>query len=90
MEKSSVWIEPLNRTDEMLYLQIKNLRLKLQAFKIESTIRSKTAAFLIILFFPLIASAQTGWFWQNPMPHGNKLSSVYFVDINTGWTVGNS
>ena len=43
-----------------------------------------------ILFFFLmvtqICSAQ--WFWQNPLPQGNSLSSVYFTDSNTGWVVG--
>ena len=28
------------------------------------------------------------WTWQNPLPQGNSLSSVYFVDANTGYSVG--
>ncbi|MEI6900357.1 MAG: hypothetical protein WCL00_10805 [Bacteroidota bacterium] len=28
------------------------------------------------------------WEWQNPLPQGNGLSSVYFTDANTGYTVG--
>lgn len=26
--------------------------------------------------------------WQNPLPMGNTLLSVAFVDANTGWAVG--
>jgi photosystem II stability/assembly factor-like uncharacterized protein len=32
--------------------------------------------------------AQSGWFWQNPLPQGNALLSVSFVDANTGTVVG--
>ena len=43
-----------------------------------------------ILFFLLlltqICSAQ--WYWQNPLPTGNFLSDVYFIDESTGWAVG--
>lgn len=28
------------------------------------------------------------WFWQNPLPTGNQLLSVSFVDENTGTVVG--
>jgi photosystem II stability/assembly factor-like uncharacterized protein len=34
------------------------------------------------------SSPQEGWFWQNPLPQGNGLSSVSFVNELTGWTVG--
>src|SRR5258707_9438478 len=32
--------------------------------------------------------AQSGWFWQNPLPQGNPLRAVSFVDANTGTAVG--
>src|SRR5258707_2268162 len=32
--------------------------------------------------------AQSGWFWQNPLPQGNPLMAVSFVDANTGTAVG--
>jgi hypothetical protein len=32
--------------------------------------------------------AQSGWFWQNPLPQGNPLIAVSFVDANTGTAVG--
>ena len=28
------------------------------------------------------------WCWQNPRPQGHSLHSVYFVDAETGWSVG--
>ena len=28
------------------------------------------------------------WFWQNPLPQGNDLYSVSFIDSNTGWIAG--
>ena len=32
--------------------------------------------------------AQSGWFWQNPLPQGNDLLAVSFTDANTGTAVG--
>ncbi len=45
---------------------------------------------LITLFvlLPLTLFSQEGWIWQNPLPQGNTLNDVYFVDSNTGWQVG--
>lgn len=34
------------------------------------------------------ASAQTAWTWRNPLPHGNTLRDVEFVDPSTGIIVG--
>lgn len=34
----------------------------------------------------VLAFAQ--WPWQNPLPTGNDLSSVYFIDASTGYSVG--
>ncbi len=28
------------------------------------------------------------WTWQNPLPKGNPLRDVFFVDAQTGWAVG--
>jgi len=28
------------------------------------------------------------WVWQNPLPQGNTLNSVMFVDSQTGWALG--
>ena len=35
-----------------------------------------------------VSLAQSGWFWQNPLPQGNPLNRVSFVDANTGTAVG--
>ena len=47
---------------------------------------------LYLLFFMLLLVTkvypQDGWFWQNPLPTGNALNDVYFVDGSTGWAVG--
>ncbi|MEZ4689250.1 MAG: hypothetical protein R3A12_03355 [Ignavibacteria bacterium] len=32
--------------------------------------------------------SQNEWYWQNPYPQGNRLRSVHFTDMNTGWTAG--
>lgn len=36
------------------------------------------------------AAAGERWVWQNPLPQGNDLNSVFFVDGQTGWAVGKS
>ncbi len=40
------------------------------------------------LLFPFSLFSQ-GWYWQNPLPQGNQLEEVFFIDANTGWAVGN-
>jgi photosystem II stability/assembly factor-like uncharacterized protein len=50
--------------------------------------------FIIAFVFSLFVNqcslviAQTGWFWQNPLPQANNLTSTYFVNSNTGYAVG--
>ncbi len=46
----------------------------------------KTLILLIITFLATALNAQ--WEWQNPLPQGNGLVSVHFVDSLEGWTVG--
>ena len=43
-------------------------------------------AFLITISFQINAQ----WFWQNPLPQGNNLNAVEFVDANTAWAVGDA
>lgn len=43
-------------------------------------------ASISLLLFSLTAISQ--WTWQNPLPQGNTLKSVYFTDTNTGYAVG--
>ena len=42
--------------------------------------------FLLFIYFPL--NAQEGWFWQNPTLSEPSLTSVFFIDSLTGWTLG--
>jgi hypothetical protein len=44
--------------------------------------------FLFLLTLPVISFSQ--WTWQNPLPQGNNLDGVQFVDSNTAFAVGNS
>ena len=32
----------------------------------------------------------SGWFWQNPLPQGNKLRAVHFVNATMGTAVGDA
>ncbi|MFQ5605052.1 MAG: WD40/YVTN/BNR-like repeat-containing protein, partial [bacterium] len=40
---------------------------------------------LILSSNPIFAQ---GWQWLNPLPQGNTLRDMYFVDASTGWLVG--
>ena len=47
--------------------------------------------FMILLIFYFISlDALPQWKWQNPLPQGNGLNSLYFTDTNTGYTVGDA
>ena len=51
--------------------------------------------FLIILLISSLlfidnSQAQPDWFWQNPLPQGNYLNDVKFINTTTGWAVGNA
>ncbi len=46
------------------------------------------AVFFGITVVPSLASAQSGWFWQNPLPQGNNLHAVATPDLNTAIAVG--
>src|SRR6187431_2126769 len=43
---------------------------------------------MMSLGFQSISFSQNGWFWQNPLPNGNTLNSVKFVNAQTGIAVG--
>ena len=32
--------------------------------------------------------AQSNWFWVNPLPQGNTLNSIFFINAYTGYAVG--
>jgi photosystem II stability/assembly factor-like uncharacterized protein len=46
----------------------------------------KLASLIFALFLMNATMAQ--WFWQNPLPQCNFLTSIKFTDANTGYTVG--
>jgi len=46
--------------------------------------------YLLISFSLVSAFAIAQWTWQNPLPQGNSLSCVKFVDLNTGYAVGSN
>ncbi|MFZ1321935.1 MAG: YCF48-related protein [Ignavibacteria bacterium] len=50
----------------------------------------KKILFLILNLLLLITSAysQSNWLWQNPLPQGNNLSRIQFVDQYTGYAAG--
>ena len=43
---------------------------------------------LLFLFIIYSISASAQWEWQNPLPQGNDLNGVHFVDTQEGWAVG--
>ena len=49
---------------------------------------------LVYLILHLILTsemkAQSGWYWQNPLPQGNALRSVKFISSTDGWAVGDA
>ncbi|MHC1737385.1 MAG: YCF48-related protein [Ignavibacteriaceae bacterium] len=48
----------------------------------------KNLLLALFLFSAVSVLPQEGWFWQNPLPHGNTISSVDFIDVNNGISVG--
>jgi photosystem II stability/assembly factor-like uncharacterized protein len=46
----------------------------------------------LLVFFTIFvkynSAQQSGWFWLNPLPTGNTLKSVIFVNSSIGWFVG--
>jgi photosystem II stability/assembly factor-like uncharacterized protein len=44
----------------------------------------------LLLYFFLLTTykADAQWFWQNPLPQGNPLTSICFTDEYTGWAFG--
>ena len=44
--------------------------------------------FLLSLLIPNTCYPQSGWFWQNPLPQGNALNAIQFLDLNNGYACG--
>jgi photosystem II stability/assembly factor-like uncharacterized protein len=47
-----------------------------------------TVLFLVAFIISTNIYSQTGWYWVNPLPQGNTLQKVKFVDNNTGFIIG--
>ncbi|MEJ5263513.1 MAG: YCF48-related protein, partial [Ignavibacterium sp.] len=46
--------------------------------------------FLLVLLIAIKSFSQTpAWFWSNPLPQGNDLNSISFVDQNNAFIFGN-
>lgn len=44
---------------------------------------------IITYFFILLTyNSSAQWEWQNPLPQGNTLYGIHFVDANNGWAAG--
>jgi photosystem II stability/assembly factor-like uncharacterized protein len=48
----------------------------------------KKLFFTLLFFIPVIAFPQ--WYWQNPLPQGNCLLNVFFIDSLNGYFAGYS
>jgi photosystem II stability/assembly factor-like uncharacterized protein len=42
----------------------------------------------LVFILSISIDAQEGWFWQNPLPQGNDLSSISFSNSQYGFAVG--
>ncbi len=54
--------------------------------------KPQNTSLVFVLLLDLLVStyAMSGeWTWQNPLPQGNVLKAIQFVDENNGWAVGN-
>jgi photosystem II stability/assembly factor-like uncharacterized protein len=51
---------------------------------------SHRVAFFIVAALMVLAAgtANASWVWQNPLPQGNTLNDLAFIDGNTGYAVG--
>ena len=82
-QKSRTEIKTINIT----HLQ-DNLAKKLNLLFLNEK-RMKTVTILLCFsLIPILVFPQ--WHWQNPLPQGNSLESVFFTDSNTGYAVGDA
>ena len=52
-------------------------------------VNSKLISVLVFGICTISIARTQDWQWQNPLPQGNSLTSVYFPDSNTWYAVGN-
>ena len=48
----------------------------------------KLSILIFGIFNSYICSAQSGWFWQNPLPQGNDINAVKYIDTNLVLAIG--
>jgi hypothetical protein len=47
------------------------------------------AVIILLCLYPTHSTlTQEGWSWQNPLPQGNKLTEIFFINEQTGWAFG--
>lgn len=51
--------------------------------------RTLIPGILIILLSAVFNASVSGegWIWQNPLPQGNGLADIDFIDENNGWAI---
>ena len=49
-----------------------------------------SAIFLSLFVLSQTIFAQSGWFWQNPLPQGNELNDIYTFDGHSAVFVGDA
>lgn len=52
--------------------------------------RANSFLLLVLALFSVqgTLAQEVNWIWENPLPQGNTLHTVYFVNTATGWAVG--
>ncbi len=50
--------------------------------------KNKYFCLLLLCLNSVLLSQQAGWFWQNPLPQGNDINSMHFINHNTGFVTG--
>ena len=51
---------------------------------------TKSALTMFSVFFVGVSSTYSQWEWLHPLPQGNDLLDVFFIDDSFGWCVGKS
>jgi len=46
----------------------------------------KKSLLIAVVYFSFFCNLSfSQWMWQNPLPHGNRVNAIKFIDNNTGW-----
>ncbi|RPI19743.1 MAG: T9SS C-terminal target domain-containing protein [Ignavibacteriae bacterium] len=44
--------------------------------------------YILIFFNSCLLFSQQGWFWQSPLPQGNDINDIYWLNSNTAYLAG--